>query len=153
MVSLLEPTSPEAYERAIDLGVAFQLANFIRDVGEDLERGRVYIPMKELADHGVTRRDLEQRVVTPQVRAALEAQVRRVRMLEERSRPGIEMLAPTSRPCIEAARILYCGIVDAVEDINYEVFTRRATVSRTRRLTVAGRAWVRAVRARRLSTT
>jgi 15-cis-phytoene synthase len=153
MVSLLEPSSPEAYERAIDLGVAFQLANFIRDVGEDLERGRVYIPLKELAEHGVTRQDLEQRVVTPQIRAALEAQVRRVRMLEERSRPGIEMLAPTSRPCIEAARILYCGIVDAVEDIDYEVFTRRATVSRARRLTVAGRAWVRAVHARRLSTT
>jgi 15-cis-phytoene synthase len=153
MVSLLEPTSPEAYDRAIDLGVAFQLANFIRDVGEDLERGRVYLPLKELSEHGVTRQDLEQRVVTPQIRAALEAQVRRVRMLEERSRPGIEMLAPASRPCIEAARILYCGIVDAVEDINYEVFTRRATVSRTRRMTVAGRAWIRAVRARKLAST
>jgi 15-cis-phytoene synthase len=149
MVHLLEPTSPEAFERAIDLGVAFQLANFIRDVGEDLERGRVYLPLKELAEHGVTRADLERRVVTPQVRAALQAQVQRVRSLEERSRPGIQMLAPSSRPCIDAARILYCGIVDAVEDIDYQVFTRRATVSLPRRLTVAGAAWFRAVRARR----
>jgi 15-cis-phytoene synthase len=152
MVYLLEPTSPEAYDRAVDLGVAFQLANFIRDVGEDLDRGRVYLPLKELAEHGVSRHDLEARVMTPQIRSALQAQIRRVRMLEERSRPGIDLLAPTSRPCIDAARVLYCGIVDAVEGINYEVFTRRATVSRRRRLIVAGRAWVRAIRARNGST-
>ena len=59
------------------------------------------------------------------------------------------MLAPDAQPCIEAARILYCGIVDAVEDIGYDVFNKRATVSLARRLRVALPAWVRAVRARR----
>ena len=72
-----------------------------------------------------------------------------MRMLEERSRPGVDMLHPTSRDCIEAARVLYCGIVDEVERQDYEVFTRRATVPMRRRLAVAGPAWVRAVRARR----
>ena len=127
MVPILEPSSPEAYDRAMDLGVAFQLANFIRDVGEDLER----------------------RVTTPQIKAALAAQIARVRMLEERSRPGIAMLSPEAQPCIEAARILYCGIVDEVEKIDYEVFDRRAKVPLSRRLAVAGPAWARAVRARR----
>jgi 15-cis-phytoene synthase len=149
MVPILEPSSRAAYDHAMDLGIAFQLANFIRDVGEDLDRGRVYLPLKDLAEHGVTRLDLEQRIVTPQVRAALQFQIARVRELEQRSRPGVDMLAPSSRPCIEAARILYCGIVDAVEAIDYQVFTRRATVSLPRRLSVAGAAWFRAVRARR----
>ena len=74
---------------------------------------------------------------------------KRVRMLEERSRPGVDMLHPSSRDCIEAARVLYCGIVDEVERQDYEVFTSRATVPMRRRLAVAGPAWVRAVRARR----
>ncbi len=149
MVPILEPSSPEAYDRATDLGVAFQLANFIRDVGEDLERGRVYLPLDELAQFGVTRADLEARVLTPAIKQALAFQVQRVRELEERSRPGVAMLAPSSRDCIEAARVLYCGIVDEVERNDYDVFDRRATVPLTRRLAVAVPAWRRARRARR----
>jgi len=149
MVPILEPSQPEAYERAKDLGVAFQLANFVRDVGEDLERGRVYLPLDDLAQFGVTRDDLERRVLTPEIKAALQFQIARVRDLEERSRPGIAMLHPSSQPCIEAARVLYCGIVDAVEEIDYEVFDKRATVGTGRRLQVALPAWREAVRARR----
>ena len=137
MVPILEPTSQDAYKYATELGVAFQLANFIRDVGEDLERGRVYLPLAELAQFGVTRSDLEARIATPQIKAALEFQVSRVRQLEESSRAGIAMLGQSAQPCIETARILYCGIVDAVEGIDYEVFTKRAKVSLTRRLQVA----------------
>jgi phytoene synthase len=148
MVPILEPSSPDAYEYAMKLGVAFQLANFIRDVGEDLERGRVYLPLAELRDFGVTREDLERRELTPAIIEALKFQIERVRRLEAESRPGIAMLHPAAQPCIEAARILYCGIVDAVEAIDYDVFHRRAKVSLARRLAVAGRAWFRAVRAR-----
>jgi phytoene synthase len=137
MVPILEPTSQDAYKYATELGVAFQLANFIRDVGEDLERGRVYLPLEELAQFGVTRADLEARVATPEIKAALKYQIARVRQLEESSRAGIAMLGASAQPCIETARILYCGIVNAVEDIDYEVFAKRATVSLTRRLRVA----------------
>lgn len=148
MVPILEPSSDEAYVRAKDLGVAFQLANFIRDVGEDLYRGRVYLPLDELARFGVTRADLERRVVDERLRNALRFQIQRVRDLEEASRPGIAMLAADAQPCIEAARVLYCGIVDEVERIDYQVFDRRASVSLRRRLAVAGPAWIRARRAR-----
>ena len=141
MVPILEPSDPAAYEHATQLGVAFQLANFIRDVGEDLLRGRVYLPLSELAKFGVTRSDLEKRIATPAIKAALAFQVARVRELEESSRAGIQMLDPKTQPCIETARILYCGIVDAVEDIDYEVFTKRATVSLPKRLRVAVPAW------------
>jgi len=144
MVPILEPTSPDAYKHATELGVAFQLANFIRDVGEDLERGRVYLPLQELANFGVTRADLERRIATPEVKSALKFQISRVRELEESSRAGIAMLGEAAQPCIETARILYCGIVDAVEEIDFEVFTKRATVSLRRRLTVALPAYLKA---------
>ncbi len=145
IVPILEPTDIAAYDYAKDLGVAFQLANFIRDVGEDLERNRIYLPLDELAEYGVTADDVRARVMTPQLREALAAQVERVRLLEEQSRPGIRMLAPESQPCIETARILYCGIVDEVENNNYEVFTKRARVPIRRRLEIAIPAWRQAI--------
>lgn len=141
---ILEPTSPEAAQYAVDLGVAFQLVNFIRDVGEDLDRGRVYLPADELARFGVDREMLERRVATPQVRQALAFQVQRVRDLADRSRAGVGLLAPSSRPCIDAARELYCGIADEVERADFDVFARRATVPRRRRLTTFVGAWTRA---------
>ncbi len=149
MVPILEPLEDGAYAAARDLGVAFQLANFIRDVGEDLERGRVYLPLEDLERFGLSRSDLERRVADDRVKALLKFQIARVRRLEAASRPGIDLLHPTSRPCIDAARVLYCGIVDEVEAIDYQVFSRRATVPLVRRLAVAGGAWGRAVQARR----
>lgn len=149
MVPILEPTSQIAYERAQDLGIAFQLANFVRDVSEDLTRGRIYLPMEELAQFGVDRNYLEKRVADKNVKDALKFQIKRVKQLEEKSRSGIEFLHPSSRPCIEAARILYCGIVDAVESIDYEVFNKRAKVSTSKRLKVAIPAWRSAIKARK----
>ena len=149
MVPILEPTSQIAYERAQDLGIAFQLANFVRDVSEDLNRGRIYLPMDELAKFGVDRTYLEKRIADKNVKDALKFQIKRVKELEEKSRSGIDFLHPSSRPCIEAARILYCGIVDAVEAIDYEVFQKRAKVSIAKRLNVALPAWVQGVSARK----
>lgn len=148
MVPILEPSDPKAYDHAMELGVAFQLANFIRDVNEDLDRGRVYLPLDELAQFGVTRNDLEKRIATPEIKNALDKQIQRVKDLEQRSRIGISMLAPSAQPCIETARILYCGIVDEVVKNDYEVFKVRATVPLTKRLAVALPAWYKAWRSR-----
>jgi phytoene synthase len=148
MVPILGPLSPQAYESAEKLGTAFQLANFIRDVGEDLDRGRIYLPIQELADHGVSYEMLNDRVVTPQIRSALKAQIQRVRDLQAEAAPGIMQLEASSRACIEAASELYCGIVDEVEKINYQIFTQRATTSTWRRLRVALPAYLRAIAAR-----
>jgi len=148
MVPILGSTDPRAYEAAQKLGIAFQLANFIRDVDEDLERGRVYLPIQELAEHGVSWQMLNERVLTPQIRSALQAQIKRVRALQKESEFGISLLDASSRPCIEAASELYCGIVDEVEKIDYEIFTKRATTSTWRRLKVALPAYARAMKAR-----
>ena len=148
MVHVLGTVSPsdlnEAKIAAEKLGVAFQLANFIRDVGEDLDRGRVYLPVSELQACGVTRSMLEDKVLTPQIRNALKEQILRVRKLQEESDPGIKLLTPGSRECILAASELYCGIVDEVEKIDYEIFSKRAKTSTLRRLKVAGPAYLRA---------
>ncbi len=149
MLPILEPSDPQAYEYAKDLGVAFQLANFIRDVSEDLDRGRVYLPLDELERFGVTRADLERRELTENIKAALRHQIDRVRRLDEQSRAGIEMLHPSSRDCINAARILYCGIANKVEEIDFEVFKKRARVSLHTRFWVAFPAWRHASKARR----
>ena len=130
------------------LGIAFQLANFIRDVGEDLDRGRIYLPMDELAAFNIDREMLERRVVTPQLKLALKDQIERVRKLQSEANSGIKNLSPDSRPCIEAASELYCGIVDEVEKIDFQIFNKRAKTSTLRRIRVALPAWVRAVKAR-----
>ena len=147
MVSILGTESSAEFESAKiaaeKLGVAFQLANFIRDVGEDLERGRVYLPITELQSHGVTRQMLENRVVTPQIKNALKEQITRVRQLQLESTPGITLLSAKSRECIKAASELYCGIVDEVEKIDYEIFTKRAKTSTFRRMKVAIPAYFR----------
>jgi phytoene synthase len=143
MVPILGPLHNDAYEAAKKLGIAFQLANFIRDVDEDLDRGRVYLPIKELAQFGVTREMLEERVLTPEIIEALKFQIARVRQLQAEAAPGIAMLEATSRPCIEAASTLYCGIVDEVEKIGYDIFNQRAKTSTARRIRVAGAAFIK----------
>jgi len=148
MVPILGALSPEAYPMAQKLGTAFQLANFIRDVGEDLERGRIYLPIEELESHGVTYEMLHERKTTPQIRAALKEQIERVRTLQRESNAGISLLEPSSRPCIEAASELYCGIVDEVEKIDYQIFDKRAKTSTLRRIKVALPAYRRALAAR-----
>ena len=143
MVPILGPLSADAFESAKTLGIAFQLANFIRDVGEDLERSRVYLPKKELQEFGVDRKMLEARVLTPEIVEALKFQIARVKRLQLEAAPGINLLEPTSRPCIEAASTLYCGIVEEVEKIDYDIFNKRAKTSTGRRLRVASAAYLK----------
>ena len=143
MVPILGPLHNDAFEAAKKLGIAFQLANFIRDVDEDLDRGRVYLPLKELGQFGVTREMLEERVLTPEIIEALKFQIARVRQLQAEAVPGIKMLEASSRPCIEAASTLYCGIVDEVEKIGFDIFNHRAKTSTARRIRVASAAFVK----------
>ncbi len=148
VLGALEGKKDAALPLAEKLGISFQLANFIRDVGEDLERGRVYLPLAELQKFGVSRKMLEARQITPQIIEALKFQIARVRELQKQADEGILMLSADSRPCIKAASELYCGIVDEVEKIDYDVFNKRAKTSNWRRAKTALPAWIQAVQAR-----
>ncbi len=134
---------------AAALGKAFQLTNFIRDVDEDLRRGRVYLPADELAAHDVDRDLLAwcqaKRRTDPRVRQALREQHAHARQVYAQAKRGVELLNPASRPCVATALTLYSEILRQIEAIDFEIFSRRATVGKPRRLAVASlgltRAW------------
>lgn len=148
MLPILGYNDPLAIEAATALGTAFQLANFIRDIDEDIDRGRIYMPLDELAKFGVTEEMLLARKLTPEIVEAIKFQIQRVRDLQAIAEAGIQYLDPISRPCIRAASELYCGIVDEIEANGYDVFTTRATTSKWRRLRVAGIAFIQTLFAR-----
>lgn len=142
----------EAAPYAAALGKAFQLTNFLRDIDEDLERGRVYLPADELAAHGVDRDVLtwcqENRRTDARVRRALVEQHAINRRVYDYARHGISLLRPRSRPCVSAALTLYSEILHRIEDIDFAVFSQRATVGTARRIRVGGAGLVKALRAR-----
>ncbi|MCW2665218.1 MAG: Squalene/phytoene synthase [Frankiales bacterium] len=151
MVPVLEPVVPRelADPYAQDLGVAFQLSNFLRDVGEDLRRGRVYLPQEDLRQFGVTREHLEHGVVDGPVRRLLAFEVARTREVYRLAGQGVRLLHPTSRPCIETALALYGGILDEIEAADYRVLGQRVHVGAARRARVALPGLARAVASRR----
>ena len=147
MVPILEPlpgAGAEAAVRARTLGEAFQLSNFLRDVAEDLRRGRVYLPQEDLDRFGVSRADLAPGPTPPHVVDLLRFEIARTRRLYAAARPGIDLLHPTSRDCLRTAFTLYSGILDAIEQADYQVLDRRVAVPLPRRLAVAVPALVRA---------
>ncbi|HWU08799.1 MAG TPA: phytoene/squalene synthase family protein [Streptomyces sp.] len=146
----------EAAPHAAALGVAFQLTNFLRDVGEDLDRGRVYLPADLLAAHGVQRPLLEWSRRTgrhdPRIRAAFADAEAMIRGVYREAEPGIAMLDPHVRPCIRTAFVLYRGILDAIAADGHRVLHRRAVVPRRRRAVTAAGGLVRILGARMRTT-
>ncbi|MFG2356431.1 phytoene/squalene synthase family protein [Streptomyces sp. NPDC048521] len=142
----------EAAPHAAALGVAFQLSNFLRDVGEDLDRGRVYLPADLLHAYGVDRALLRWSRDTGRTDARVTAVLKEFEALTRGvyrdAAPGLGMLDPVSRPCIRTAFVLYGGILDAVARDGYAVLHRRAVVPRRRRAVVAADGLARVVAAR-----
>ncbi|MFC5062341.1 phytoene/squalene synthase family protein [Actinomycetospora atypica] len=142
----------EAEPSAAALGVAFQITNFLRDVAEDLDRGRIYLPMDELAAFDVDRELLlwcrAHARTDPRVRRALAHLVARTRATYRRADDGILLLDPVSRPCVRTASVLYGGILDEIVAADYDVFSHRVVVGKARRAAVAGPGLLRAVAAR-----
>ncbi|MGW4026959.1 phytoene/squalene synthase family protein, partial [Streptomyces sp. NPDC005009] len=154
MLPVLGTVAPRAAAapHAAALGVAFQLTNFLRDVGEDLDRGRVYLPADLLAAHGAHRallrwcRDTGRR--DRRVTAALKEFAALTRGVYREAAPGLAMLEPVSRPCVRAAFVLYGGILEAVARDGWSVLHRRAVVPRRRRAVVAADGLARVAAAR-----
>ena len=129
-------------EPGVRLGIAMQLTNVLRDVGEDLEAGRVYLPADELHRFGLGRPALEERRVTPEFRRFMGFQIERARRyFQEGSR--VVRLFPNdgSRLTVRLLQSTYAGILDAIEALDYDVFRARACVSTPRKLLILSRAW------------
>jgi len=144
MLPILGSSDPAAArEPARQLGLAFQLTNFIRDVAEDLDRGRVYLPQADLDRFGVTPDDLavaaaDERA-TPAVKELVAFQVQRARKHYAAAAAGIPLLERSSQACIRAAYRVYGAILTEIERQDYDVFVRRAVVPTRKRLMMAAR--------------
>ena len=125
----------------VRLGIAMQLTNVLRDVGEDLGEGRVYLPADELAAFGLDRAALERRVVTPAFRRFMAFQVHRARQHFAAGDAVVDLFPPDgSRMTVRLMQRTYAGILDAIERQDYDVFRLRAHVSAPRKLAILGRA-------------
>jgi phytoene synthase len=140
-------------QHAIDLGKAFQLTNFIRDVAEDLRRGRIYLPQESLRQFGVDRDRLARGIVDESIRNLLAWEIERTRALYRRAVPGIELVHPTSRDCLATAATLYGEILDVIEANDYDVFSGRVAVGLARRARVGANGLAAAWSARRADRT
>jgi len=120
------PTVP--YQEAIALGIANQLTNILRDVGEDARRGRIYLPLEDLSTFNYTEAELMAGVVNDRWRALMKFQIQRARQFYADAERGIPMLSPDARWPVWAALMLYSRILNVIERNQYDVFRRRAYV-------------------------
>jgi phytoene synthase len=119
---------PDTSQAAVALGIANQLTNILRDVGEDRARGRIYLPQDELVRFGYSESELLAGVVNDNWRELMRFQVARARDWFARSEAGVRWLAPDARWPVWASLRLYRGILDAIEQLDYDVFNHRAFV-------------------------
>lgn len=135
LLPVLEPTDPAAaFEPARHLGLAFQLTNFLRDIGEDLDLGRRYVPSADVERFGV---DLASRTVTPAFVDLMRFEIARNRDLYDTASDGLAVLPPRSRRCVATALRAYREILDRIEANGFDVFGRRASVPAHRKLRIA----------------
>ena len=135
-----------ALQHAVNLGIAMQLTNILRDVGEDLERDRIYLPAEDLVRFGVSEDDLFNRRVTGSFREMMRYQIDRARSYYESADKGIPMLSPDSQIPVRLARHNYARILDQIEANDYQVFTHRAYLSFTQKMAILPRVWWHTVR-------
>lgn len=131
-------------EQAVALGIGKQLTNILRDVGEDAERGRIYLPLDELALFNYTEQDLMNQVVNDNWRALMKFQIQRARKYYQQAESGISRLSPDVRWPVWAALLIYQQILDSIERNDYDVFTRRAYVTMPRKLWCLPGSFIRA---------
>ncbi|MDR9418400.1 phytoene/squalene synthase family protein [Gracilimonas sp.] len=124
----------EAIEHAIDLGIAMQLTNILRDVGEDLRRGRIYIPQEDLIAFNISEDELFTETVSDKFKALMEFQIQRAREYYFKADLGIPMLSSDSRLPVYLARHNYSRILNKIEENNYNVFDNRAYLNYTEKL-------------------
>jgi len=135
--------SNQAVPHAIRLGVALQMTNILRDVGEDYRSGRVYLPRDEMVFYGIRESDIAEGRMTNRWRQFMRFQIQRTRDLYEDSWAGVKLLEPEGRLAIGAASVLYSGILDEIEKNDYNVFSLRASLSLPQKLRRLAAAWLK----------
>jgi phytoene synthase len=135
-------TDKKALDHAIELGIAMQLTNILRDIGEDLGRDRIYLPADEMKSFGITEAHLFSRSLTPVFIEFMEFQIQRAEKYYLSSDQGIAMLSADSRLPVSMARQNYSRILQRIRSNNYQVFHQRAHLSTVRKLAILPRVWL-----------
>lgn len=135
--------SSDAVPYAIKLGVALQMTNILRDIGEDYQNGRLYLPREELAFYGIREQDIAEGRITNQWRQFMKFQIERTRHLYEDSWAGVKLLEREGQLAIGAASVFYQGILDDIEKHDYNVFTRRSNLSAVGKLSRIPALWLK----------
>jgi len=140
-------TAEEASEPAVALGIGLQLTNILRDVGEDLERGRIYLPREEIAGFGLTEQDIFSCKVTPKYKDMMNFQIKRARDYYKLAEQGVPMLAPDARFAVQASLDLYSRILDVIERNNYDNFRKRAFTTKFEKASILPTSFMKSIRA------
>jgi phytoene synthase len=136
-------SSDDAFKHALELGYAFQLTNFLRDIREDWDlRRRVYLPQDELARFGVSSEEIADHVCDEKFIALMKFQIERNRRIYRESLKGIPMLKTRGRMAVKIAYVLYSGILTEIEKLNYNVFKQRARTSFSKKLRLSAKALI-----------
>ncbi|HSM72534.1 MAG TPA: phytoene/squalene synthase family protein [Anaerolineales bacterium] len=133
----------DAIPYAIKLGVALQMTNILRDVGEDFHNGRLYLPREELAFYGIREQDIADGIVTENWRQFMKFQIERTRQLYDESWQGVKMLDREGQLAIGAASVFYRGILGEIEKNDYDVFTLRANLSTIGKISKVPALWLK----------
>ncbi|GHO43407.1 hypothetical protein KSX_15700 [Ktedonospora formicarum] len=136
-------TDASALTYAADLGIALQLTNIMRDVGEDLRRNRIYLPLDELEHFGYSEEDLRRGVINDPFRDLIHFQMRRTDEYFTKGRRGIELLSTDCQFSVRLSGLLYQRILDCICANGYNVFTKRASVPLQTKLMTASACWIR----------
>mmetsp|Transcript_10821 Transcript_10821/g.22712 ORF Transcript_10821/g.22712 Transcript_10821/m.22712 type:complete len:392 (-) Transcript_10821:211-1386(-) len=134
-------TFEQAKEPAIALGIALQITNILRDVGEDAVRGRIYLPLEDLERFGVTEQNLINGVMDENYKNLIKFEIQRARDYYALSQEGIPMLAPEARLSVQAAGDMYGEILNKIEANDYDNFRKRAFVSKFEKFSVLPKSW------------
>lgn len=146
-------TEDQASESAVALGIGFQLTNILRDVGEDLERGRIYLPQDELKAFGMTEEDIFRCVVTPRYKEFMQFQIERARKYYRIAEAGVHMLSPDARFAVQASLDLYSRILNVIERNDYDNFRKRAFTTKFEKLSILPQSLMKTQRRHSSATT
>lgn len=116
----------QALQYAIDLGIAMQLTNILRDIGEDVDRGRIYLPLEDLRRFNYSHEELMKKTINSNFLSLMKFQIERARSYYRSSEKGIPMLEKQSRFAVCISSTNYGNILRAIEKNNYDVFSKRA---------------------------
>jgi phytoene synthase len=132
----------KAVDRGRDLATAFQLTNVVRDVGDDIDKDRIYLPQDELQRFGVGEEDLKKKRVTDGFRELMRFQIQRVREHYHRAEPLLSMIAPDARRCTCLMGSVYYRVMERIEATGYRVFGRRVGLSLLEKIALVARTYV-----------